>query len=69
MVPMNSNQPPLTRRRARHRSGCWLIYFGDVHVGSIARAVGTPGAAERWPWFCGFYPGSNPDRGEKIPVR
>ena len=38
----------------------WLIYFGDVHVGSVGRAVGTPGAAERWVWFCGFYPGSNP---------
>ena len=31
-----------------------------MHVGTIARAVGTPGAAERWVWFCGFYPGSNP---------
>ena len=60
MVPMASNQTPLTRRRDPHRSDCWLIYFGDVHVGSVGRAVGTPGAAERWVWFCGFYPGSNP---------
>ncbi|WP_051677780.1 hypothetical protein [Bradyrhizobium sp. URHD0069] len=57
---MASNQTPLTHRRDPHRSDCWLIHFGDVHVGSIARAVGTPGAAERWAWFCGFYPGSNP---------
>jgi hypothetical protein len=42
------------------RSDSWLIYFGDVHVGNVGRAVGTPGAAQRWVWFCGFYPGSNP---------
>jgi hypothetical protein len=52
--------PELTRSRDPHRSQCWLIYFGDVHVGSVGRAVGIPGAAERWVWFCGFYPGSNP---------
>jgi hypothetical protein len=30
----------LTRRRDPHRADCWLI----VHVGTIARAVGTPNA-------------------------
>jgi hypothetical protein len=59
MVPMTSNQT-LNRRRDPHRSDCWLIFLGDVHVGTIARAVGAPGAAERGVWFCGFYPGSNP---------
>ena len=58
-APMTSNETPITRRCAPHRSDCWLIYFGDVHVGSVGRAVGT-GAAQRWVWFCGFYPGSNP---------
>ena len=57
--PMTPNQT-LNRRRDPHRSDCWLIYFGDVNVGSVGRAVGTPGASERWVWFCGFYPGSNP---------
>jgi hypothetical protein len=35
-------------------------HFGDVHVGTIARCVGNPGAAENWQWSCGFYPGSDP---------
>jgi len=60
MVPMASNQTPLTRRRDPYRSDCWLIYFGDVHFGSVGRAVGNPGAAERGTWHCGFYPGSEP---------
>jgi hypothetical protein len=33
----------LTRRRDPHHKDCWLICFGDVHVGKIARAVGNPG--------------------------
>ena len=60
----------LTRRRDPHRSDCWQIYLGDVHVGQIARAVGNPGAAERWTWHCGFYPGSEPgeQRGGTAPT-
>jgi hypothetical protein len=38
----------------------WLIYFGDVLVGRIMRSVGNPGAAPKWEWRCGFYPGSDP---------
>jgi hypothetical protein len=26
--------PDLTRRKDPHRADCWLIYFGDVHVGT-----------------------------------
>jgi hypothetical protein len=32
--------PKLTRRRYPERQDCWHIYFGDVHVGTIARRVG-----------------------------
>jgi hypothetical protein len=56
---MTSNQT-LTRRRDPHRKDGWLIYLGDVHVGSIARAAGPPNAAVQWTWSCGFYPGSAP---------
>src|SRR5437762_3434553 len=53
--------PALTRRRDPDRaSEAWLIYYGDVHVGTIARCVGNPGAAPEWQWLCGFYPGSRP---------
>jgi len=52
--------PHLIRRPDPHRRDGWLIYCADVHVGSISRAVGVPGAAERWTWSCGFYPGSKP---------
>jgi hypothetical protein len=40
----------LTRRPDKHCADCWLIYFGDVHVGTIACAVGTPKATKQ----CGF---------------
>jgi hypothetical protein len=50
-----------TRRRDPNRDlETWLIFYGDVHVGTIGRAVGNPGAAPRWNWSCGFCPGSNP---------
>jgi len=53
--------PDLTRRRDPDRpEETWQIHFGDVHVGTISRAVGNPGALEEWQWFCGFYPGSKP---------
>ena len=38
--------PELTRRRYRERQDCWHVYYGDVHVGTIARRVGIPHA----PW-------------------
>jgi hypothetical protein len=35
----------LTRRRDHdRREECWLIYYGDVHVGAIAQSVGNPTA-------------------------
>ena len=53
---------PLSRRCDPDRADeCWLIFTYDVHVGRIARAIGNPGALERWQWHCGFYPGSKPD--------
>ena len=40
--------PVLTRRRDQdRRDECWLIYFGDIYVGTLAIR-------------CGFYPGSEP---------
>ena len=54
--------PALTRRRDRNLlQECWRICHGDVHVGTIAECVANPGAAPRWQWNCGFYPGSRPD--------
>jgi hypothetical protein len=41
--------PALTRRRDRDRhEESWLIYFGDVHVGTIAIRAGIP--HDRPPW-------------------
>ena len=51
--------PELTRRRNLPEE-CWRIFYGDVHAGTIAQCVGNPGAAPRWQWRCGFYPGSRP---------
>ncbi len=52
--------PMLTRRRYPERLDCWHIYFGDVHVGTIARCVGQPHEQDPWQWLCGLYPDSNP---------
>jgi len=52
----------LSRRRSKddeHRE-TWLIYFGDVRVGSIGRRAGVPNSAPQWGWWCGFYPGTEP---------
>jgi hypothetical protein len=52
--------PTLTRCRYRERPDCWHIYYGDVHVGTIALRVGNPHDTDPWGWSCGFYPGSHP---------
>ncbi|MCP2214234.1 hypothetical protein AB7M42_008787 [Bradyrhizobium diazoefficiens] len=51
----------LTRRRDRdaHQES-WLIYYGDVHVGTISLRSGNPAETDPWQWRCGFYPGSRP---------
>jgi hypothetical protein len=56
--------PELTRRRYPERTDCWRVYFGDVHVGMIARRVGQPHDDDPWQWLCGFYAGSEP--GEQV---
>jgi hypothetical protein len=53
--------PALTRRRDRHANQeAWLIYYGDVHVGTLSLRSGNPTTTEPWGWRCGFYPGSEP---------
>jgi hypothetical protein len=52
--------PALTRRRYPERHDCWHVYYGDVHVGTIARRVGNPHDTDPWEWACGFYPGCHP---------
>jgi hypothetical protein len=53
--------PTLTRRRdVESRQEYWLIYYGDVHVGTIAVGSGIPHDQPQWGWRCGFYPGSLP---------
>jgi hypothetical protein len=56
----HSDMPQLTRRRYFERPSCWHIYFGDVHVGTIAIRSGIPPDEDPWGWSCGFYPGSHP---------
>jgi hypothetical protein len=51
----------LTRRRDPDASlEAWLIFYGDVHVGTIGMRSGSPTGGDQWSWHCGFYPGSNP---------
>jgi len=56
--------PALTRRRDRQASQeTWLIYFGDIHAGTIALRSGNPTTTDTWSWYCGIYPGSRPGDG------
>ena len=57
MIDLNAQMPVLTRRADPDRANCWRVCYGDVHVGTIAKCVGNPGARESWQWRCGFYPG------------
>jgi hypothetical protein len=52
--------PALTRRRYPERQDCWHVYYGDIHVGTIARRAGCPVDVDPWEWKCGFYPGMEP---------
>src|SRR5271167_3556000 len=52
--------PALTRRRYPERPDCWHVYYGDVHVGTIAIRSGCPIDVDQWSWSCGFYPGMEP---------
>jgi hypothetical protein len=57
--------PELTRRRSPDaREECWHVYYGDVHVGTIAIRTGIPHDEDPWGWDCGFYPGSHPGEHE-----
>jgi hypothetical protein len=51
----------LTRRRdPDSHEEAWLIFYGDVHVGTISMRSGNPTGGDQWSWHCGFYPGNNP---------
>jgi hypothetical protein len=53
--------PALTRRRNPDApQETWLVYNGDVRVGSIAIRSGNPADTDPWGRSCGFYPGSHP---------
>ena len=43
--------PALTRRRSTDaREESWPVYFGDVHVGTVAERTGNPHDTEPWEW-------------------
>jgi hypothetical protein len=46
----------------RHVQRFNMLYYGDVHVGTIARRTGCPADVDQWEWSCGFYPGMEPRR-------
>jgi hypothetical protein len=53
--------PALTRRRDPDaQQETWLIYYGDVQVGTISERTSNLTGTPRWEWACGFCPGSNP---------
>ena len=54
--------PPSPAPLISRTPGLVAVYYGDVHVGTIARRAGCPVDVDRWEWRCGFYPGMEPDR-------
>jgi hypothetical protein len=52
--------PELTRRRYPERHDFRHIYYGDVHVGTLAKRPGNPNDSDPRGWRCGFYSGSQP---------
>src|SRR5437868_612055 len=55
IVHAHSRSPP----RPDGREERWLIYYGEVHVGTIAIRSGIPHDKDPWGWRCGFYPESD----------
>ena len=52
--------PVLTRRRSPDaQQETWLVYYGDLHVGTISERAGVPADADQWSWAVGFYPASH----------
>jgi hypothetical protein len=43
----NIAMPELTHRRYPERHDCWHVFYGDVHVGTIAARVGAASSIER----------------------
>ena len=50
--------PELTRRSYPECRDCWHVYYGDVHVGTLAIRSGAPVDVDQWGWILGFYPGT-----------
>jgi hypothetical protein len=42
----DGGMPELTRRRSSDAHECWQVYYGDVHIGTIAIRSGNPHDAE-----------------------
>jgi hypothetical protein len=53
--------PTLTRRRSHdsHRE-VWLVFYGDIPVGTIGERAGVPADLDQWNWTCDFYPSVEP---------
>jgi hypothetical protein len=53
--------PTLTRRRSHDSDReTWIVFYGDIPVGTIGERAGVPADLEQWGWTCGFYPGVEP---------
>jgi len=61
MAHARPHPPPLSRTP---RLLARLLYYGDVHVGTIAIRAGVPVDVDQWRWDCGFY--SRSHRGRQI---
>ena len=52
--------PSLTRRRSPDaQQETWLVYYGDVQVGTISQRAGVPADADAWGWSVGISPASH----------
>jgi len=52
--------PTLTRRRVKdQQTEHWLIFDGDIEIGSIGTRSGVPTYVDQWQWTISFYPPSH----------
>jgi hypothetical protein len=58
--PDRRNHGPCSPSPAADIANAKHVYYGDVHVGTIARRTGCPVDVDQWEWKCGFYPGMEP---------
>jgi|SRR5665213_38170 len=70
MPPRRNGLRSIDRARGLFWSpDCWLIYYREVQVGTIACLSGVRVDVDQWGWMLRFYPGPRPAKPTTAPAR